>query len=137
MEVRKMTENRSSLPVAAQYARLGFRKLNVLFSICIAVQVFLAGIALFLDSTQWGLHGNFAMYFAPIPVLLFILSFPAILPKGIKIKSLVLIGLTLLIFATAVFSEEIGFVAAAHPVISLGLLLNAMLIMREMTKTKE
>jgi len=137
MEVRKMTETRSSLPAAAQYARLGFRILNVLFSICIAVQVFLAGFALFLDSSQWGMHGNFAMYFAPIPVLLFILSFPAILPKGIKIKSLVLIGLNLLIFATAVFSEKIGFAAAAHPVISLGLFLNAMLIMREMTKTKE
>jgi hypothetical protein len=137
MEVRKMAATRSSLPAAAQYARLGFRILNVLFSICVAVQVFLAGLALFVDSTQWGMHGNFAMYFAPIPVLLFILSFPAILPKGIKIKSLVLIGLTLLIFATAVFSEKIGFAAAAHPVISLGLFLNAMLIMREMTKTKE
>lgn len=134
MEVRKMTASRSSLPAAAQYARLGFSILNVLFSICIAVQVFLAGFALFVDSAQWGMHGNFAMYFAPIPVLLLILSFPARLSKGIKIKSLVLIGLILLIFATAVFSEEIGFAAAAHPVISLGLFLNAMLIMREMTK---
>lgn len=134
MEVRKMTAPRSSLPAAAQYARLGFSILNVLFAICIAVQVFLAGFALFVDSTQWGMHGNFAMYFAPIPVLLFILSFPARLPKGIKMKSLVLIVLILLIFATAVFSEEIGFAAAAHPVISLGLFLNAMLMMREMTK---
>ncbi|MGG3506128.1 DUF6220 domain-containing protein [Paenibacillus lautus] len=134
MEVQKMTVTRSSLPASAQYARLGFSILNVLFAICIALQVFLAGFALFVDSTQWGMHGNFAMYFAPIPVLLFILSFPARLPKGIKMKSLVLIGLILLIFATAVFSEEIGFAAAAHPVISLGLFLNALLIMREMTK---
>lgn len=134
MEVRKLTATRSLLPADAQYARLGFSILNVLFSICIAVQVFLAGFALFVDSTQWGTHGNFAMYFAPIPVLLFILSFPARLPNGIKIKSLMLIGLILLIFATAVFSEEIGFAAAALPVISLGLFLNAMLMMREMTK---
>ncbi|MBB3128380.1 hypothetical protein FHS19_003034 [Paenibacillus rhizosphaerae] len=134
MDVQKMTATRASLPAAAQYARLGFSILNVLFSICIALQVFLAGLALFVDSSQWGMHGHFAMYFAPIPVLLFILSFPARLPKSMKMKSLVLIGLILLIFATAVFSEEIGFAAAVHPVISLGLFLNALLMMREMTK---
>ena len=96
----------------------------------------MAGFAQFVDSAQWGTHGSFAMYFAPIPALIFILSFPARLPKSIKIKSLVLIGLILLIFATAVFSAEIGFAAAVHPVISLGLFLNAMLIMREMGKDR-
>ncbi|WP_433940359.1 hypothetical protein [Paenibacillus lautus] len=54
MEVQKITATRSSLPAAAQYARLGFSILNVLFAICIALQVFLAGFALFVDSSQWG-----------------------------------------------------------------------------------
>ncbi len=102
-----------------------------LFALGVAVQMFLAGLALFIDSTRWTAHSNFASYIGLIPVLLLLLTFPARMPGKTKVKCILLIVLTIGIFITAMLSGKIGWISAAHPVMALGLFFNSILILRE------
>ena len=120
-----------SRPAVATYARFGVALLSGLFALCVAAQVFLAGLALFRDAAQWATHAAFGYAIGLIPALLLLLSYPAGLPGKTKVKCALLLVLVLLVFISAIFAADIGYMAAVHPVIALGLFLNAVLVMRE------
>lgn len=101
-----------------KYARYIFIILSWVFVICVVAQVFIAGLATFLDPSNWRTHTNFIHIFEFLPVIMFLLSFPVRLPKTIRWQSLGLFGLIFLQYATAHLGS-VWVLAALHPVIAL------------------
>jgi hypothetical protein len=99
-----------------------------IFALGIVVQVFLAGLALFVDTANWAAHSNFPRYFAFLPILMILLSFIARLPVTYRVKSIQLFAMIILMFLTAILSSKIGFLSALHPVIALALFWNTMTV---------
>ncbi|OOC57580.1 DUF6220 domain-containing protein [Paenibacillus ihbetae] len=102
-----------------RFARVGFLLLAWLFSASVALQVFLAGLALFVDSSNWSSHMSFARYFSFLPLLMAVLARTARLPSRLIWRCIGLFGMILGLFLTAIFSSRIGGLAALHPVIAL------------------
>lgn len=85
-----------------------------LFALSVAVQIFLAGMAIFVDASHWHDHVVFVRLFELFPLLLFIFSFAGGLPTGLRWMSLVIL---LLIFAQY-FTAHVSGAGALHPVIA-------------------
>jgi len=85
-----------------------------LFAICVAVQIFLAGMAIFIDASHWHDHVVFVRIFELFPLLLLIFSFVGKLSKGLQWMSVVIF---LLIFAQY-FTAHFPGAGAFHPVIA-------------------
>lgn len=86
------------------------------FVVCVGVQVFLAGMAVFVDPLNWVRHVTFVHYFELIPVLMLILAFAGKMPKGkgfyLRPALLIfLVGLQYFFVGTGQ-----GVLAALHPV---------------------
>lgn len=101
-------------PGRVQLGRYGYLVLAVFFAICVLAQIYIAGMAVFIDPANWSLHKTFIHVFEPVLILLLVLSFIGRLPRSLKIAP---IGLFLLIsiqYATAYMYGSL--VAAVHPV---------------------
>jgi len=85
-----------------------------LFTVCVAVQIFLAGMAIFVDSSHWHDHIVFVRIFELFPLLLLIFSFAGKLPNRLRWMSAVIF---LLIFAQY-FTAHFPGAGAFHPVIA-------------------
>ncbi|MCT1399309.1 DUF6220 domain-containing protein [Paenibacillus sp. p3-SID867] len=103
----------------AQFSRVLFFVLALVFSVSVALQVLIAGIALFVNSGSWAAHVSFARYFAFIPLIMAIMAWMAGLSRQVLWKSIGLFGMVIGMFLTAVFSSRIGFLSAFHPVIAM------------------
>lgn len=57
------------LPVSTRYSRIIFAVLATVFAVSIVVQVFLAGMAIFMDPLNWSRHSTFVRYFTLLPHL--------------------------------------------------------------------
>jgi hypothetical protein len=109
------------------------------FAVCILLQVFLAGLAVFVDAVYWESHSSFVHFFSFLPIVMILLSFIARLPVSIRMQSIRLFGLIIAEFITAVLSSKIGFLSALHPVIALVMFISAMSLAKqaaEHTRTK-
>jgi hypothetical protein len=102
-----------------------------IFALIIAVQVFLAGLALFVDSGNWVAHSNFARVFLIIPILMILLAFIARLPITFRVMSIQLVIMVILMFVTADLSKYIGILSALHPVIALAMFWIAMTLSKQ------
>lgn len=100
-------------------ARLTYIGFAWLFAASIAVQVLLAGLALFADPAHWSRHADFARYFAFLPLLMLLAAWTGRLPKELAWRSLGLFGIVIALFLTAILSSRIGALSALHPVIAL------------------
>lgn len=92
-----------------------FFVLAVIFVITVMIQVFLAGLATFMDPARWMTHIAFVKIIEYVPILMLIVSFPGKLPKRMKWQSVGLFMLIILMYATA----NIPNAGAIHPVIAL------------------
>ena len=110
----------------AQFSRVLFFVLALIFSVSVALQVLIAGIALFVNSGSWVAHVSFARYFAFIPLIMAIMAWMAGLSRQVLWKSIGLFGMVIGMFLTAVFSSRIGFLSAFHPVIAMMLFWGAL-----------
>jgi hypothetical protein len=117
----RYAENIGSLTPGTNRALLVLKWVARIFALLIAVQVFLAGLATFVDSDNWTAHSNFSHIFIVFPIFLILLSFIARLPVTYRMKSIQLFVMVILMFVTAVLSSDIGFLSALHPVIALGM----------------
>jgi len=79
--------------VAAQAA---YWALAWAFVVCVGVQVFLAGMAVFVDALNWVRHVNFVHYFELVPALMVVLAFVAGMPRGegLYLRPVILLFLT-------------------------------------------
>ncbi|AYB43290.1 DUF6220 domain-containing protein [Paenibacillus lautus] len=102
-----------------QVTRASFFVLAIIFSVSVALQVLIAGTALFVNSGGWAAHASFARYFACIPLIMAIMAWMAGLSRRMLWKSMGLFGMVIGMFLTAVLSSRIGFLSALHPVIAL------------------
>lgn len=100
-------------------ARLVFKAMVMIFAICILVQVFLAGLALFWNSAEWASHKGFALLTIIVSILNLVLSFIARLPLSLQLRSAVLFGIIILIAVSAKLPSGIGYLSALHPVLAL------------------
>ncbi|WP_026581570.1 DUF6220 domain-containing protein [Bacillus sp. J33] len=99
-----------------QYSRLAFLTLAWIFSVSIAIQTFLAGLAIFTNYSYWTYHTTFVVWFQFIPILMLVLSFTGNFPKVIRGQ---VAGLFLLIVPLQYISVNIPGLGAIHPVIAL------------------
>jgi hypothetical protein len=95
------------------WARTGYRVVAWTFLACIAIQVFLAGMAVFGGAANWGMHTGFVHVFELLPLVMVPLAFLGRLPNGLRWHPLVAFVLIGLQYALA----QAGTPAAAlHPV---------------------
>lgn len=101
---------------AAGAARTAYWALAWIFVGCIGYQVFLAGMAVFVDALAWVRHVNFVHYFELIPILMLILALVAKMPKGdgLYLRPVLLLALTGLQYVFAGSGPTA--LAALHPV---------------------
>lgn len=111
-------------------ARLVFKAMVMLLAICILIQVFLAGLALFWDSAQWASHRGFAILLIIFPILMLVVSFVARLPLSIRLRSAGLIGIVILIAVVAKLPSGVGYLSALHPVLAMMLFFGAVSLIK-------
>ena len=105
----------------ARVSRTIYAALAWIFVACIAFQVFLAGMAVFVDGRNWVRHVNFVHLFGDLPLLMLLFAWLGKVPRG---RGLYLwpVGLFILVgMQYALADAGRTLVAALHPV-------NAMLL---------
>ena len=98
-----------------------FFVLAVVFAVCVAVQVFLAGLAIFVDPARWESHTAFIHIFEIVPVLLLIFSFTGKMPRSLRWLSFLSVLLIVVMYATANMSANLPAAGALHPVAALAI----------------
>lgn len=112
-------------------ARLVFKAMVMIFAICILIQVFLAGLALFWNSAQWASHTGFAKLLIIVSIVILVISFIARLPLSLRLRSAGLLGIIILIAVSAKLPSGIGYLSALHPVLALMLFFGTMSLVRK------
>lgn len=107
-------------------AMIVYKWLAWLLTAFIAIQVFLAGLAIFWDSARWASHSGFAKVLMLLPIFMLVASFIARLPVSFRLSSAGLIVIIVLMFVTAQLSSEAGYLSALHPVFALMMFMGAM-----------
>ncbi|MBY0147332.1 DUF6220 domain-containing protein [Neobacillus niacini] len=97
---------------------ISFVSLSILFLFCILVQVFFAGLAIFVNPVNWTKHTGFIHLFEFIPVLMFVIAFVGKLPRWAIGHSAALFGVIFIMYFTANITSVIPWAAALHPVIA-------------------
>jgi hypothetical protein len=100
-------------PARVRWARWGYLALAWLFAGCVAAQVFLAGLAIFVDAARWPWHTAFIHTFEFLPLLMLPLAFLARAPAALRWLTGALFALLWLQYLTANIG---GIPAALHPV---------------------
>ncbi|CAG7658713.1 DUF6220 domain-containing protein [Paenibacillus allorhizosphaerae] len=85
-----------------------------LFVVCVTAQIFIAGMAIFTDSSYWHSHIVFVRIFELFPILMLILAFVGKLPVFLRWMSVLILVMIFAQYFTANF-EGAG---ALHPVIA-------------------
>lgn len=105
--------------------RMAYFILSWVLFICIVVQVFLAGVALFEHSDAWQWHRTFVHMFEYISLVMFILGIVGKLSRKLVWGSLGLFVLFNIQYYTAH-----GIAGALHPVLALALFWGALVLIR-------
>lgn len=98
---------------------ISFAWLSIIFLFCILLQVFFAGLAIFVNPVNWTKHTAFIHLFEFIPVLMFITAFVGKLPRWAIGHSAGLFGVIFIMYFTANITPAIPWAAALHPVIAI------------------
>lgn len=114
------------IPNRVRYLRMAFFILAWILFICIIVQVYLAGMAIFDNPINWIKHRNFVHMFEYTSVLMFILGFTGRLPRKMTWGSLGLFALFNIQYYTAH-----GIAGALHPVLALILFWGSLVLARK------
>lgn len=107
---------RSTPARATWYAFLG---LAVVFALCVAAQVFIAGLAVFVTPVHWAQHTAFIHIFEFVPLLMLIVSAAGRLPVRLRWLSAALFALVYAQYFTANIGGLVPLLAALHPVVAL------------------
>ncbi|WP_308637771.1 DUF6220 domain-containing protein [Paenibacillus silvisoli] len=102
--------------------RMAIVCLSALFAACIAIQIYLAGMAVFIDAGHWKDHKNFVHIIELMPIAVFILSFFCRAGGAVRWLPLAMFGLIIAQYATANLNAKLPYFAALHPLIAIILL---------------
>jgi mercuric ion transport protein len=123
-------------PQKARIGRISFVFLSVLFVLCIVGQVFLAGLAVFVNPGNWPFHEMFVHLFEFIPILMVVMSLVGRLPRWAIWQSAGLFGLIFVMYFTANMTSVLPWAAAAHPVVAVLLFWISVTVMKRAWRTK-
>ena len=115
------------------WARYGYLGLAGVFTLCVLVQVYIAGMAVFVDPSNWSLHATFVHVFEPLLVPMFICALLGRLSRLLKLAPVALFLLVSVQYATAILFGSM--VAAFHPVNAVVILLVAALASKQTWST--
>lgn len=101
---------------AAWYVFLG---LSVAFALCVTVQVFIAGLAVFVTPVHWAQHTSFVHIFEFVPLIMLVVGVAGRLPVRLRWLSAALFVLVYAQYFTANIGGLAPLVAALHPVVAL------------------
>lgn len=103
------------LSAFVRWARRGYVLFAGLFVVGVMIQVFIAGMAVFVDPTNWSLHATFVHAIELLTIVMLVLSFLGRLSRWLKLAPVILFLFIGIQYATALgFSDSV--VAALHPV---------------------
>ncbi|SEP66390.1 hypothetical protein SAMN05216232_0512 [Virgibacillus subterraneus] len=108
--------------------------ISQLFFICVVIQVFLAGIATFVNYGDWELHTTFIHYFEFTPIIMLILSFFVRVPNKLRWDYASLYLLIIMQYVTTQLTGSAPFVTAIHPVIALVLFWRSLVTVKSTMK---
>lgn len=118
------------LQTSVRWARRGYALFAGTFVVGVLVQVYLAGMAVFMDPTYWSLHTTLVHVLELIPAIMLAFAFPGRLPRKMKLLPVGLFVLIIVQYATAIgFSGTV--VAALHPVNALAMFWIAIVTTRQ------
>ncbi|MFD2924663.1 DUF6220 domain-containing protein [Halobacillus naozhouensis] len=89
------------------------------FSACIVVQIFIAGLAIFDTPLHWEHHRFFVHLFDKLALLILVLSFVCKMPASIRWQSGAMFFLVYLMYFSAYVGALISWGAAFHPVLAM------------------
>lgn len=98
-----------------RWSRRGYTLFSGAFVIGVLIQVYLAGMAVFIDPTYWGLHTTFVHILELSPIIMFIFAFLGRFSREMKLLPVGLFALIFVQYATAITFTG-SMVAALHPV---------------------
>ncbi|MGX6445030.1 DUF6220 domain-containing protein [Neobacillus sp. K501] len=104
-----------------KFSKKIFAILAVLFVISVVAQVFLAGLAIFVNPVHWIKHTSFVHLFEFVPVMMLILAIVGKMPRWAIGQSAALFGVIIVMYFTANIITVLPWAAALHPVIAIGL----------------
>lgn len=102
-----------------RFAQAAFMYLAFAFTLCVVIQVFLAGLAVFVSPLNWVRHINFVHVFEFVPLLMLLLSFVGRLPKALRWQSAGLFGGIFFQYFSANIGSKLPWAAALHPVMAM------------------
>ncbi|WP_079525937.1 DUF6220 domain-containing protein [Halobacillus hunanensis] len=96
-----------------------FAVITGVFSACIVVQIFIAGLAIFDTPLHWGVHRFFVHLFDKLALLILGLSFVCKMPTSIRWQSGAMVLLIYLMYFSANVGALVSWGAALHPVFAM------------------
>lgn len=120
------------LPSYVRWSRPVFRAMAFLFLAGVAVQVFLAGMGVFVGPLRWVWHENFGHILGQLPFLMLILAFVSRQPSRERWLSALAIALIWLQYTFIGIGRSTGIreISALHPVNALFIFWVAILLVR-------
>jgi len=100
-------------------ARIVFFILSAAFAICITIQIFLAGMSIFVDPSHWARHSGFVHWIGFVPLLMLAAGFGGKVPVRLRWYSAALFVLIYAMYMTANIGGIQPWIAAAHPVLAM------------------
>lgn len=119
LKVQSSSKGAEELTRGVRIFHIAFACLATIFAVCIIVQIFIAGLAVFVSPVNWMRHRMFAHLFNALPLIMLILSFVGRLPRKIGWKSFGLFVLMYTMYFTANITVILPFAAATHPLIAM------------------
>jgi hypothetical protein len=98
------------------YARLGFLAVAWLLVVCLVVQVFLAGLGVFQNASNFATHREFAYLFGWLSVVMLVLALVGRMPRSYAGWSVALFLLMGLQSVFVLLRQSAPALAALHPV---------------------
>jgi hypothetical protein len=108
-----INDNNEKGSVRIRTVRFIYGVLAIGYLICVVLQVFFAGLGVFVNSDNLELHRNFANYFEMASIVMFLISFAGRIKGRLRWLPLGLFALTSLQHMSLQFS---GFLPAIHTV---------------------
>ncbi|WP_408010433.1 DUF6220 domain-containing protein [Pseudalkalibacillus sp. A8] len=106
-------------PMVRRTVRFIYALSAIVLVICIVLQVFIAGSALFANTGNWKIHADFVSYFEFIPLGMFLLSFIGKITGKRRWISLGMYLLIVIQYMTIHVFSDMGSIIALHPVVAL------------------
>lgn len=117
-----------TVPKRAVWARFGYLLFAGLFALGVLAQVFLAGLAIFVDASYWARHTTFVHLLEPTLLVWLIVGAVSRLSTTLKLIPLGVYVLIVVQYATANLPGSV--VAAFHPVNALVMFLVVLVALR-------